>query len=86
MISQEIINNISPNFDFTEVCECDYKGEHYSVRDNGAIMRHPNGDRKRPYDNKWTFGNKDAKSGYMKAMGVRVVLSAPRGNGGEERE
>ena len=26
---------------FTEVRECDYKGEHYSVRDNGAIMRHP---------------------------------------------
>ena len=26
---------------FREVKECDYKGEHYSVRDNGAVMRHP---------------------------------------------
>ena len=74
MISQDKLNNISPNFDYTEVRECDYKGEHYSVRDNGAIMRHPNGERKRPYDNKWTFGNKDAKSGYMTAMGVRVHI------------
>lgn len=24
---------------YSEIRECDYKGEHYSVRDNGAIMR-----------------------------------------------
>lgn len=59
---------------YSEVRECDYKGEHYSVRDNGAIMRHPNGDRKRPSDNKWTFGNKDEKTGYMTTMGVRVHI------------
>lgn len=70
----DFFNPISPDTDFCEVRECDYKGEHYSVRDNGAIMRHPNGDRKRPSDNKWTFGNKDAKSGYMIAMGVRVHI------------
>ena len=23
---------------YSEVRECDYKGEHYSVRDNGAVM------------------------------------------------
>ena len=26
---------------FEKESECDYKGEHYSVRDNGAVMRHP---------------------------------------------
>ena len=32
---------------------CEYKGEIYSVRDNGAIMRHPKkGCRIRPLDNK----------------------------------
>ena len=45
---------------------CEYKGETYSVRDNGAIMRHPKNDcRRRPMDNKWTFGTKNEKNGYM---------------------
>jgi hypothetical protein len=26
--------------DYCETRECDYKEEHYSVRDNGSIMRH----------------------------------------------
>ncbi|MCQ2077294.1 MAG: HNH endonuclease [Bacteroidaceae bacterium] len=58
---------------YSEVRECDYKGEHYSVRDNGAIMRHPNGVRKRPTDGVWTFGTKD-KNGYMITSGVRVHI------------
>lgn len=37
---------------YSEVRECDYKGEHYSVRDNGAIMRHPK-KQIRPNDNQW---------------------------------
>lgn len=65
---------ISPDEEYFEVRECDYKGEHYSVRDNGAIMRHPKNDKKRPSDNKWTFGKKDASTGYMMAMGVRVHI------------
>ena len=56
------IPTITPDEDFVEVMECDYKGEHYSVRDNGAIMRHSNG-RKRPNDGQWTFGRKDPESG-----------------------
>ena len=45
---------------------CEYKGEIYSVRDNGAIMRHPKkGCRIRPFDNKWTFGTKNENNGYM---------------------
>lgn len=49
-------------FPFDEELECDYKGEHYSVRDNGAIMRHAKG-RKRPLDEVWTFGEKDVANG-----------------------
>lgn len=51
---------------FSEIRECDYKGEHYSVRDNGAVMRHPpkNG-KPRPKDNVWTFGTRDSKTAYM---------------------
>lgn len=51
---------------YKEVCECDYKGEHYSVRDNGAIMRHPKpGKKARRLDNIWTFGQRNAKTAYM---------------------
>lgn len=53
---------------------CEYKGETFSVRDNGAIMRHPKKDcRIRPMDNKWTFGTKNEKNGYMFfASNIRV--------------
>lgn len=34
------IPTITPDEDFIEIMECEYKGKHYSVRDNGAIMRH----------------------------------------------
>ena len=63
---------------FTEVKECDYKGEHYSVRDNGAIMRHPKTTRVRPKDNIWTFGDPNDK-GYCAFCGEvvhRVVAFA----------
>ena len=61
------------NDDFIEVRECDYKGEHYSVRDNGAIMRHPK-KQIRPNDNQWTFGKKDSMTGYMMFGNVRVHI------------
>lgn len=53
---------------------CEYKGENYSVRDNGAIMRHSKKEcRKRPLDNKWTFGTKNKNNGYMFfASNIRV--------------
>ncbi|MBQ3634572.1 MAG: HNH endonuclease [Bacteroidales bacterium] len=51
--------------DFTSVRECDYRGEHYSVRDNGAVMRHsPASCRNRKCDNTWTFGRK-GNGGYL---------------------
>ena len=61
--------------DFSEVRECDYKGEHYSVRDNGAIMRHPRKDKKpRLDDNVWTFGKRDWRTAYMMLGGHRVHI------------
>lgn len=57
---------------FKEVRVCDYKGEHYSVRDNGAVMRHPRiGRRVTKYDNVWTFG-KVNQNGYNCIASVRV--------------
>lgn len=59
--------------DFTEVKDCIYKDEHYSVRDNGAVMRHPKeGKKPRRNDNQWSFGKKNAKTGYMDFSGERV--------------
>lgn len=60
---------------YCEVRECDYKDEHYSVRDNGAVMRHPKPGRKpRPTDNAWTFGGKNAKNGYMYIGAHRIHI------------
>lgn len=57
---QDILNT------FSKVRECDYKGEHYSVRDNGAVMRHTrSGKRQRKDDYVWTFGVRDPKTAYM---------------------
>lgn len=59
--------------DFNEVKDCIYKDEHYSVRDNGAILRHSrNGMRKRRLDNVWTFGIPSIATGYMIYGNVRV--------------
>lgn len=59
--------------DFKYEKECTYKGEMYSVRDNGAVLRHPReGKRPRPTDNKWTFGKQNEKTGYMEISSERV--------------
>lgn len=51
--------------DFEEEKQCEYRGELYSVRDNGAIMRHPKNIKKpRQLDNKWTFGKINIQKGY----------------------
>ena len=45
---------------------CEYKGETYSVRDNGAVMRHfREGKKIRPLDGVWTFGNINYQKGYL---------------------
>ena len=41
---------------YNEVKDCIYKDEHYSVRDNGAILRHQRiGMSKRKLDGVWSF-------------------------------
>jgi hypothetical protein len=62
--------------DFTEhkaEVVCAYKGERYSVRDNGSVLRYPlEGKRPRPTDNSWTFGKLNAKAGYLEIASVRI--------------
>lgn len=52
--------------------ECEFRGEKYSVRNNGAILRHPKEGRRRKLDSEWTFGRKDPISEYMILGQVRV--------------
>jgi hypothetical protein len=59
--------------DFHQEKECTYKGERYSVRNNGAVFRYPReGKRPRPTDNKWTFGKQNEKTGYMEIASERI--------------
>lgn len=63
------------NYDhgFCREVDCTYKDERYSVRDNGAVLRHPHVDKRpRPTDNKWTFGKPNKRTGYMEIASVRV--------------
>lgn len=58
---------------YNGVQECHYKNEHYSVRDNGAVLRHaPYIKRTRPTDNKWTFGKLNNRTGYLEIASVRI--------------
>ena len=58
---------------YKEIRECTYKGEVYSVRDNGAVMRHSRqGKRIRKHDNVWTFGKTNEKTGYNR-IGIESV-------------
>ena len=52
---------------------CTYKGEQYSVRETGEVIRHPPvGKRIRPFDNQWTFGKPNDKTGYTEIACVPV--------------
>jgi len=64
---------ITVNDYFTQEKECVYKDEVYSVRDNGAVMRHAREGKKiRKQDGIWTFGDKNDKNGYVYIGTVRV--------------
>jgi len=59
--------------DFCQEKECVYKDERYTVRDNGAVLRHSReGKRPRPTDNQWTFGKPNDKTGYIIIGSERV--------------
>ncbi len=58
---------------FEKECICAYKEEGYSVRDNGAVLRHLlDGKRPRRTDNSWTFGKLNSKTGYLEIASVRI--------------
>jgi hypothetical protein len=58
---------------FVQQVDCEYEGERYSARDNGAIFRHSRfGSRSRAADEKWTFGQPKATTGYLELASVRV--------------
>lgn len=61
--------------EFSEIRECVYKDEKYSVRDNGAVFRHPkNPSKPRQLDNYWTFGIKCERNGYMMHGSHRIHI------------
>ncbi len=58
---------------YSDVQECHYKNEQYSVRDNGTVLRHRIiNKRTRPSDNNWTFGKLNSKTGYLEIASVRI--------------
>jgi hypothetical protein len=68
-----IMKDLTPDHDFSREVDCTFKGERYSVRDNGVLMRYPRIDgRPRPTDNHWTFGKLNSKNGYMFIASIRI--------------
>lgn len=68
---------------FCREVSCDYRGERYVVRDNGAVQRlQRTNTRQRPHDGRWTFGTPCAEKGYMrisKETVHRIVATAFHG-------
>jgi len=68
---------------------CEYRGETYRVRENGSIFRLQKANkRKRPLDEKWTFGKPCKQKGYMNFSSVtvhRIVATAFHGNQPSEK-
>lgn len=69
--------------DFSQEVSCEYCGENYLIRDNGAIMRlqRPSNPLRKK-DNIWTFGNTINK-GYLLFCGLpvhRIVCTAFHGD------
>jgi len=59
--------------DYTNQKDCWFENEHYSVRDNGAVLRHSkSGGRKRSLDNIWTFGKESSSNFYLYISSVRI--------------
>ncbi|PSL20527.1 HNH endonuclease signature motif containing protein [Shimia abyssi] len=69
--------------DYDREEECNYRGESYRVRDNGAVLRGKReGKRKRPLDESWTFGKPCKFKGYPLISSVpvhRIVATAFHG-------
>ncbi len=64
---------LTPDQDYSQELTCTYKDETYSVRDNGAVLRHSReGNRKRKNDDIWTFGKQNPRNGYMYIGQIRI--------------
>ncbi len=77
------IMETTSNDNFLREVACIYKGESYTVRDNGSVWRHaPQGRKGRPADNQWTRGKLNAKAGLEIASVPihRIVATAFHGN------
>ena len=67
-----MVTNVDVN-DYTIEKECIFKGERYSVRDNGAVLRQPRvGGRNRANDNHWQFGKTNTANAYLHIANVRI--------------
>lgn len=70
-------------FDQKDDKHCTYKGEVYSVRENGMVLRHSKiGGRTRKYDNQWTFGKVNIHTGYLEIASAtihRIIATAFHG-------
>lgn len=68
---------------------CEYRGDLYNIRDNGAIFRfRRKGKRKRPLDEVWTFGKPDKDKGYLNFSSQtvhRIVATAFHGEQPSEK-
>jgi len=68
---------------------CEYRGETYRVRENGSIYRlQKRNKRKRPLDEKWTFGTLDKQYGYWNFASEkvhRIVATAYHGKQPSEK-
>ena len=68
---------------FDREVTCTYRGETYRVRDNGAVLRRRRDHaRRRPLDEKWTFGRVNKKRGYTHVASIpvhRIVATAFHG-------
>ncbi|MBN2722151.1 MAG: HNH endonuclease, partial [Campylobacterales bacterium] len=70
-----LMNMIEKNllYQYNVEKEVIYRAEKYLVRDNGSVCRKQRVDgRKRPIDDKWTFGKQNKQKGYME-IGSHVV-------------
>ena len=74
------MENRNPDENYTRQVVCEYKSHRYSVRDNGAIMRH--GEGLFPESEEWTFGTFNSKGVlHFKNVSVsKVVATAFHGS------
>ena len=84
---KENLEDILGQYEHEKACE--YRGEIYHVRDNGSVFRcqKPN-KRRRPLDDKWTFGVTCKRKGYMNFSSEvihRIVATAFHGKQPSEK-